>query len=75
MATFSYLNPFLHDAGDLYTTTSLVESFFTLIIQSREISFVDTILRNEMSFFIYECYTTTSPFPINMSNIIVMEVG
>ena len=48
------LNPFLHDGGGLYTTTTLVESLFTLIIQSNSsncvISLVVTIFLNEMSF-------------------------
>ena len=55
MEVFSYLNPFLCDGGGLYTRTSLVESLFTLIIQSnssnRVISCVGTMFRNEMSFF------------------------
>ena len=74
MAKFSYLNPFFRDGGGLYTTTSLVESLFTLIRQSNSsnlvISCVGTMFQNEMSFFINECYTTASPFLINMSNII-----
>ena len=53
-AKSSYLNPFLHEEGGLYTTTTLVESLFTLIIQSNSsncvISLVVTIFLNEMSF-------------------------
>ena len=52
---FSYLNPFLRDGGGLYTTTSLVESLFTLIIQSNSsnwaMSCVCTMFRNETAFF------------------------
>ena len=47
MANFSYLSPFLPDGGGLYTTTTHVECFFNLIIQSNSsncvISFVGTI--------------------------------
>ena len=57
MAKFTYLNHFLPDGGDLYTTTTLVESLFTLKIQSNSsnlvISFVSTIFRNEM-YFLYK---------------------
>ena len=53
-AKSSYLNPFLHKGAGLYITTTIIESLFTLIIQSNSsncvISLVVTLFPNEMSF-------------------------